>query len=305
MINPGRSTFPWLKSIAPSFEYYVIDSLTVHYVPNVSFNETGHMALAFDYDPMDDNSLLTMDEIMAMSGSAVSPVWKEFSITYNNPRTLGKMCTSIENASYDRFSDAGQLIVAYQGLTATDAALVGTVSLSYTLTFYRPQPSGVIHDATIGSVLTNPSLRADQPGSLFKVVSGTLGSMLQGIEAIRDAIRNAGLTYDMATGRITIPPGISLELFGEIRSDLATGDSQLLTFANAESSPVNCVLTPSTKQPPTRSLYTATPVYNVARASVVPTNPNLISSFIPSIQTLGFNAAALITAALSIVKKEL
>lgn len=305
IVNPGRSMFTWLKAIAPSFEYYVIDRMSIHFVPNVSFNETGQIALAFDYDPLDDDSLLTMDDIMAMSGSAMSPVWKEFSIAYNNPRTLGKMCTSLENADYDRFSDAGQLIVAYQGNTATDAALIGNLSVSYAISFYRPQPSPRVNDVTVSSVLLNNSLRADQAGSLYKTVSGTLSSLLNTVESTRLALKNAGYTYDPLTGRITVPPGISLELFGEVKSDLATGDTQLLTFTNADQSPVNCVVTPLSSQPPLRSLYTATPVYNAARASVAPTNPTKSMSFIPSMLTLGFNAAALIGTSLSIVRKEL
>jgi len=304
IINPGRTMFSWLKGIAPSFEYYAINSMSIIYTPSVSFNETGQMALAIDYDPADDDASLGLDDILAMSGAAVAPVWKEFSIKYDNPRTIGKFCTAIPNFTFDRFTDAGQLIVAYGGNTATDAAQIGKLSVQYDISLFRPQPSALQPTTTVGSILLNTSLRGDQAGSLFKVFA-TYQSMLQSIESVRDTLVKAGFGFDLTTGRVTVPAGFGVELFGEMVSNEITGNNQILTFANAESSPVNCTVTPSTIHPPIRSAYNSAPVYNAARATVTPTNPSKICSFIPSLQYLGFQTTALIGTTLVLIKNEL
>lgn len=54
----NANIFPWLSSLAPSFEKYTINSMHLEYVPQCGTTTAGVVYLAFDYDPTDTNKTI-------------------------------------------------------------------------------------------------------------------------------------------------------------------------------------------------------------------------------------------------------
>lgn len=53
-VNPGLSaTFPWLSSLANSFDKYRIHDLVIEFVPGNNVLATGNVMLSFDPNPSD------------------------------------------------------------------------------------------------------------------------------------------------------------------------------------------------------------------------------------------------------------
>lgn len=85
-INPGSAiAFPWLSSIANSFETYEVKDLWFSYVNSVPLSQNGSVHMAFDYDVKDTLDITYMDAnyIATMYGSVSSYIGKSVTMKYS------------------------------------------------------------------------------------------------------------------------------------------------------------------------------------------------------------------------------
>nr|AFU10976.1 capsid protein [Grapevine Algerian latent virus] len=142
-VNPLNGIlFSWLPTIAAGYDQYAFDRLSLQYVPLCATTATGRVAMYWDKDSTD----LEPSDRVELANQAIlketSP-WAEANLTIPTDRTK-RFCG--DSAVADRkLVDLGQLGVATYGGTAVVA---GDVFVSYTVTFYNPQPLATLMDTT-------------------------------------------------------------------------------------------------------------------------------------------------------------
>lgn len=132
--------FPWLSSVAPSFEEYTFHSLSFELISSNPTSFAGRVYMALDYD-YDDDPNVTMTQLMANSSSASGPVYQNLSLKADPKKMHGNMprkFTSVQQRpTYvePRTSFCGFLLIA------TDAVQVSTFDLriSYDVELFTPQ----------------------------------------------------------------------------------------------------------------------------------------------------------------------
>lgn len=137
-VNPGRaSVFPWLSGVALSFEEYRFRKLEFHYVNSCGTTTTGSVALAFCYDP-DNQDATSMTEVNNISpsiiSSAYSPVCLKVPVNRLN-QTLHYVRYAAEVDDLKEY-DIGSLFVVSEGQAG--AGIIGNVFVDYTVELVRP-----------------------------------------------------------------------------------------------------------------------------------------------------------------------
>lgn len=198
IINPGRSMFPWLSQIAPSFEKYEINKLTFTYMPTCSTAQIGHVRAFIDYDPLDECPASVFG-FAQMEGLVYGPVWTSLSLQYRAP-CRQQLFTAVTGAVEDRLADAGTLYF-YNESTAGYA--IGEWWVDYDVTFYKAQyndlsPLHVAGDA-IDKTIT------DCPGPGVDGVFTKIGTYTSILPQICPVLEELGLPYDFATHILGIP----------------------------------------------------------------------------------------------------
>jgi hypothetical protein len=159
-INPGvKVLFPWLSSIAASFEKYTFESLSFTYTPTVSTASIGWVALSPDYDASDDNSELGKQEFLSFEDTSRSTVWAPM-VQRCSKRNLakdlfvrngGKVISATTDSSMSgdiKMYDTGNLNVLISCDTTTT---VGELWVEYDVTLRIPQTS---HDHYVGAAVS-------------------------------------------------------------------------------------------------------------------------------------------------------
>nr|AFU10974.1 capsid protein [Grapevine Algerian latent virus] len=142
-VNPLNGIlFSWLPTIAAGYDQYAFNRLSLQYVPLCATTATGRVAMYWDKDSTD----LEPSDRVELANQAIlketSP-WAEANLTIPTDR-IKRFCD--DSAVADRkLVDLGQLGVATYGGTAVVA---GDVFVSYTVTFYNPQPLATLMDTT-------------------------------------------------------------------------------------------------------------------------------------------------------------
>lgn len=135
-INPGiASTFPWLSSIANSYDKYLFHRLIFRYKSTCPTSTSGQVILAWDYDSLDPTPTTAQECCQETYWKATSP-WQHmgFSVNLNG---IGKLFTRdrVIAGSDLKTYDLGQLIVLSDNNQAS-----GYVEVEYDLTLYDKQP---------------------------------------------------------------------------------------------------------------------------------------------------------------------
>jgi len=142
-INPAvATTFPWLSSIAGSWEYYQMNALRFIYKPNCASTSVGTVAMAVEYDTGD---LLPLNKVQLseykpyISGSPWAP-----DIIYNAPKRFlnlhnnGKLLTRQGSTTATNLTDVGVLYFASQDVVA---GYLGELYIEYDVTLINQQNS--------------------------------------------------------------------------------------------------------------------------------------------------------------------
>lgn len=163
-LNPGvASTFPYLSTIAPSFEQYRFHRLSFEYIPRVPATAMGNVMLIPEYDPSDPPP---GDEVSAASatGSAQFPVWTSGTVRFDpksmdvpaprkfvrtSPLVLGDLKTH----------DVGQLFVLTSAVSPIISGPQGVLWVDYDVELFAPQTtsSALSQRVQVGSQWTNSS----------------------------------------------------------------------------------------------------------------------------------------------------
>jgi len=197
-LNPGLpATFPWLSTVASSYEQYTFRSLRFHYVTRCATSYTGSVLLSPEYDALD--SAPTSEIIQAMMAGSVEDVpWRDQVLTFSPqdmfPMGPRKFTRSSAVASSDlKTYDVGQLFVGLAG--CTDANTIGKLWVEYDVELYIPQNPLTGNFGGIGS-------------SALLTLHAT-ESLLTGVAKLIsfDTIAYDGISVTNTGGSIVLPAG--------------------------------------------------------------------------------------------------
>jgi len=154
-INPGlAATFPWLSSIAPSFEQYCFKRLRFHYVTRSATSYVGSILLAPEYDALDAAPTTEVDTAM-MAGAKEDVPWRDQVIDFVvsdmfplGPRKFIRTSSIVGTADLKTY-DAGQLFVGKAG--CADTSNVGKLWVEYDVELHIPQNPNATQAAMAGA----------------------------------------------------------------------------------------------------------------------------------------------------------
>lgn len=168
-MQPGvLESFPWLSGLATQYESYQFEMLHLKYKPACGSSQGGQVSISIDYDPADNGTTLTKQELYNMEGTKVGPMWEEL-VLVADPKALKKIGpqrftnTTSAVSSFEALRSAGNVYVATtqtNGLTAGAAGVFNQVSLGsfwikYRVILETPQ----VHEANFSRpVLRDPQM---------------------------------------------------------------------------------------------------------------------------------------------------
>ena len=146
-VNPSNGLlFPWLSTIATNFDQYKFNSVALEYIPLCATTETGRVAMYFDKDSQDPEPSDRV-ELANMAHLNENAPWAEGRLRV--PIDNIKRFTNDSNTSDPKLVDLGQVGFATYGGGGTNPA--GDIFVSYTVTFFEPQPSaGLVQTVQTG-----------------------------------------------------------------------------------------------------------------------------------------------------------
>jgi len=138
-VNPSnRSLFPWLATIASSYDYYNFNRLTLVYVPVCATSQTGRVMIGFDPDGSD--AIPTSRQALSSTYcSTECSAWGITSLECDIPHNLKWYNTDSTGSLLNFVQNQGQV---FTGCWNGGAATVGELYVCYDVTLKDPQPSG-------------------------------------------------------------------------------------------------------------------------------------------------------------------
>jgi hypothetical protein len=198
-LNPGLSaSFPWLSSIAGSFEQYRFNRLRYHYVTRAPSTYIGSILMAPEYDALDSNPT---SEIQAsqMDGAVEDSPWKEqildLSVQDMFPMGPRKYIRSGTISSSDlKTYDAGKVYVC--AVSCTDTSAIGKLWVEYDVELHIPQNPDAASAASIGSL------------AAFQLTTGNQSlTTATGATVLFDTELHNSLNASLSSGVVTLPAG--------------------------------------------------------------------------------------------------
>lgn len=141
-VNPGlQAAFPWLSTIASSYETYRFTKLKFIFESTSATTHTGAVMMAMDYDP-NDASPLSKTQLMAYAGATRSPPWESFEYACSKADLLKLpqkfVRAGIPSETNDlRLFDVGNIHIFTMG--QQNANLVGELYVEYEIDLFTPQ----------------------------------------------------------------------------------------------------------------------------------------------------------------------
>lgn len=130
---------PRLGNFQQIFQFYAFRSIKFTYVPNVSTNTNGSVALAWSADSQESTFITTPTQqtVLEFSSSMLTPVWQRSSFQMNH--TGSKLWESGNAATESPDSKVqGALICVLNGAPASTQ--LGLIYVEYVVDFYEPTP---------------------------------------------------------------------------------------------------------------------------------------------------------------------
>lgn len=141
-LNPGlRDTFKWLSKLAANYETYDVVGISFEYNPTVPTTTAGSIYGFIDYDAS-DNPPTSSQDVLAMKGAVVSPVYADFKITtmnvnVNKFRNRYIRTTQVQEGDIKTY-DFGKLFLYVEG-APTVGAKFGNIVSHYKFVLRTPQ----------------------------------------------------------------------------------------------------------------------------------------------------------------------
>jgi hypothetical protein len=215
-LNPGLSgSFPWLSSIAGSYEQYRFNRLVFRYVTRAPTTYVGSILMAPEYDAID---AAPSSELLAsqMNGAVEDSPWKDQVLQFNvgdmfpmGPRKYmrtGTLPTSSDLKTYD----AGQLFLCE--VACADTSAIGKLWVEYDVELHIPQNPSAAAAANIGSAM-----------NFSRAAAQSLTTATPAVVAFDTEEYNA-LGSSNASGVFTLPAGSYLSS-GLLNVSTSTGAS--------------------------------------------------------------------------------
>jgi hypothetical protein len=235
-LNPGLSaTFPWLSTIAGSFEQYRFSRLRFHYVTRAPTSYKGSILMAPDYDALD---AIPSSEIIAsqMDGAVEDSPWKEQNLNLNvsdmfpmGPRKYIR--TGLISSTDLKTYDAGQVFVC--AVTCDDVNAIGKLWVDYEVELHIPQNPSNAGAGNIGGMAS------------YQIIDGNQ-ALANGVaeDVVFDGESYNSLGITKSSGVYTIPSGtynVSCDVtFGSV--DAFTNLCELIALKDGSAmSPVTIV----------------------------------------------------------------
>jgi len=183
-VNPFNPyCFPWLATIAGSYDRYQIAKMSFEYVPTCSTAQTGQITLG--WDPQASDAIVDYYDLSLMKSVTFSP-WlpATLPIPPSTVKYMGEQAT-LNDVARD-FYNHGTL---YYGMNGSDTNLVGTLFVNYVVHLMDPQPTTGL------SAVWNITA----PGS---ATNFTAGSTVDGFTLF--TVGTSGLVIPMGTWKVEI-----------------------------------------------------------------------------------------------------
>lgn len=134
-INPSSPyIFPWLSSLAASYDKYKFLNLCFHFVPTCATSTTGQITLA--YDSAGSDAAPDIIDLPLMHSVQTSP-WMPADLPIPLSRTLKHMGEAASSSGIGKdFYSEGSLFVGTNG-----TAQAGILYVSYSVELHNPQPT--------------------------------------------------------------------------------------------------------------------------------------------------------------------
>jgi len=148
-VNPGlSSTYPWLASIAPAYQFYVINRITLEWSPSCPSSTTGKILLTEVQDVYDPPFGSMADQI-SYAKTQPDTIWTPASCSMGRSKNYTKrflVRTGTPSApagtSVDlHFYDPIQFMIGFERVTNEQYA--GEIYVNYDITFYTPVPAQI------------------------------------------------------------------------------------------------------------------------------------------------------------------
>lgn len=241
-INPGIPVeFPWLSSLANSFETYIFHNLTYKFVPVLSTSTDGAVALCPDYDAADIDGTHDKSELLSFEDSARGSIWAELTMKCS-PRNLKKrkqffvrnsdLAANLDIKSYD----TGQINIVLS-TDKPNGAVLGELWVEYSISLMTPQlnhstssypdsyqyeSNGVTESSTIFNHEVHPPLYSSGSMKEDKII--VFNDTLTTLSATQMLITRAGDYLFNLYSDVSDHPEFVLT------QDSDTGDSQLFAY---------------------------------------------------------------------------
>jgi len=149
--NPGLPVaFPWLSTLANSFETYSFTKLQYIFVPTLSTSTNGAIALCPDYDAADDNSTKSKTELMSFQDSIRGNLWSgmTMSCTSSNLHKQKQFFVRSDGLAQNLDIKMYDVLRLYAVLSDALAAgeIIGELWVDYTVQLHTPQLNSVALD---------------------------------------------------------------------------------------------------------------------------------------------------------------
>lgn len=195
VINPRKSCFKVLSTMSLCYEMYRFNSLVFEYEPTCGNTTSGTMVMFLDYDPSDDNTGCSYQELTQMAGAVVGQVSSRFSVAYRPNMTVinAHRYFNQGGSTPDRLADCVRIWMMTDGPTAF--ARCGKVYMRYNVTLYNQESPPQTMPST---AFAKPSSESYNTSSLFQPIGNpsacTLTSSINGV----DLAKVIGQTVDIA-----------------------------------------------------------------------------------------------------------
>jgi hypothetical protein len=197
-INPGNAdVFPWLASVAISFESYRFRKLRFRYEPTAPTSQPGSVMMAIDYD-CEDAAPDTKAEFLSYYGSCRSSPWASFSMDFDLAR-LHHPFYFVRGHTWPtdrKLYDCGQFLWGVEGINGVE---VGEIWVEYEVELIHPQISD----------LNDPAYRLDCGASVTPTAPfgpdykhwGNIGVSIKDFTKFRFTMHRSGEYLLIATMR--------------------------------------------------------------------------------------------------------
>jgi len=200
--------FPWASAIAGNFERFRFVKLRFHYVQNCTTSTTGQVALAVDFDSLDDNTMLTKQQLYSFELTARGTSWTSvvleipalrLSQSYKSHYIRQTPVSGGDLKTYD----PAQVLVAVSGVNSV-GAVIGELWVEYEVQLMTPQFSQLNKSDDISLCGHDTTVGYASPSSCAKSEDGTGVKMVLEEGAIPkvDILKPGYFGY---TGQTTVP----------------------------------------------------------------------------------------------------